>query len=192
MRTQLLRDKTRHIVDFAAKIFIYIGIPPNVISSFNILLIIAFFPLLKNGHFYSGGLIILLSGFFDVVDGAVAKAAGKSTTFGIFVDRTLDKISDGAFLAAYMLYGLINIPLGVYTLVVIFLATNVSANIESVLHLKVSNAVSFRFFRIIILSVFTILQQFMAMFIILAILSTYSLVHRLVIAFRYSRKDGTK
>jgi|TARA_Y100000310_G_scaffold123873_1_gene122633 CDP-diacylglycerol--glycerol-3-phosphate 3-phosphatidyltransferase len=189
MRTQVIREKTEPIVDFIAKPFLYMHFSPNIISFFSIITLIVFFPMLKNGYFYVSALMILLNGFFDIMDGAVAKATGKSSALGTLVDRTIDKISDGVILAAYVLYGLVSIPLGIYTLVVMFLATNVSANIEAVLHFKISNSISLRFFRIIVLILFTILQQFKIMFIILAVISTYSMIYRLLIAYSiYSKK----
>lgn len=49
----------------------------------------------------SGGLLILVGGFFDMLDGIVARANGKRTVFGAFLDSTLDRYSDSLlFLAA--------------------------------------------------------------------------------------------
>jgi phosphatidylglycerophosphate synthase len=189
VRTQIIREKTKRIVSFIAKPFIFLHFTPNMVSFLAIFAVIGFFPLLKNGFYYLAALMIVLNGIFDVIDGAVARATGKGSRFGKFLDRTLDKVSDAAILAAYMLYGLIGIKLGLYTLITMFLATNVSANIEGVLNLKISDAVSLRFVRIIILVLLTALQQFWAMFVILAGISTYALVYRFGAAcFMHFRK----
>lgn len=45
-----------------------------------------------------GGLLILAGGFFDLVDGVVARHQGTSTRFGAFLDATLDRLSDMALL----------------------------------------------------------------------------------------------
>jgi len=50
-------------------------------------------------HSFIGGLAVLLSGFFDVLDGAVARATGKTTPRGAFLDSTLDRVSE---LAIYL------------------------------------------------------------------------------------------
>ncbi|MEW6116227.1 MAG: CDP-alcohol phosphatidyltransferase family protein [Nitrospirota bacterium] len=42
----------------------------------------------------TGGLLILLGGFFDMLDGIVARTNGKNTLFGAFLDSTLDRYSD--------------------------------------------------------------------------------------------------
>ncbi|MBI3858763.1 MAG: CDP-alcohol phosphatidyltransferase family protein [Thaumarchaeota archaeon] len=45
---------------------------------------------------FMGGLLLLSSGFFDVVDGAVAKATGKVSRSGAFLDSTLDRVAEVA------------------------------------------------------------------------------------------------
>ncbi len=44
-----------------------------------------------------GGLLVLLGGLFDVLDGVVARVNNKATRFGAFLDSVLDRYSD-AFL----------------------------------------------------------------------------------------------
>ena len=189
MITESIRKKTEFIINFIAKPFIYFHFP-NMISFLGVFIIIILFPMLKGGHFYISAMIILLNGLLDVIDGAVARATGKSSAFGKLIDRTLDKVSDGAILAAYIVYNLVSLPLGIYTMIVMFLATNVSSNIEAILHLKISDAVSMRFVRMVVLVSFTILQQFNVMFIILAIVSTYAFFYRIKIAYSmyYNKK----
>lgn len=41
-----------------------------------------------------GTLAILLSGFLDVVDGAVARYHNKTSKFGAFLDSTMDRFAD--------------------------------------------------------------------------------------------------
>jgi phosphatidylglycerophosphate synthase len=47
----------------------------------------------------TGGLLILFGGFFDLVDGVVARYHGISTRFGAFLDSTLDRWVDVVLLA---------------------------------------------------------------------------------------------
>ena len=46
------------------------------------------------GALVAGGLLILAGGFFDLVDGVVARHQGISTRFGGFLDSTLDRLVD--------------------------------------------------------------------------------------------------
>jgi phosphatidylglycerophosphate synthase len=178
MKTEFVRDLTRNFVNFISRPFIYFKVSPNFISVFSLFVIIAFFPFLKYEYYYFASLMILLNGAFDVIDGAVARATNKSSKFGKFFDRTIDKISDSLVLAGFIIFGLVSLPLGLYALITMFLATNISANVEGVLKFKISDAVSLRFLRIIVLVILTALGEFYVMFIVLAIISTYSLIHR--------------
>ena len=54
---------------------------------------------LADGRMALGGVLILLGGFFDLVDGVVARHHGISTSFGAFLDSTLDRFVDVALLA---------------------------------------------------------------------------------------------
>ena len=49
-----------------------------------------------------GGILILLSGFFDMLDGAVARAKGMVTSYGAFLDSVLDRYADAAMLLAVL------------------------------------------------------------------------------------------
>jgi len=46
------------------------------------------------GHPFLGGLTLAVSGFFDVLDGAVARATGRTSQRGAFLDSTLDRVSE--------------------------------------------------------------------------------------------------
>ncbi|MFL6411184.1 MAG: CDP-alcohol phosphatidyltransferase family protein, partial [Nitrososphaeraceae archaeon] len=41
-----------------------------------------------------GGILLLISGFFDIVDGSVAKITKQSSKKGSFLDSSFDKISE--------------------------------------------------------------------------------------------------
>jgi CDP-diacylglycerol--glycerol-3-phosphate 3-phosphatidyltransferase len=45
-----------------------------------------------------------LTAVFDVLDGEVARRAGKATRFGAFYDSTLDRIADGALLGGLLIF----------------------------------------------------------------------------------------
>jgi len=58
----------------------------------------------SRGAFRSGALLVLAGGFFDLVDGVVARAQGKTSTFGGFLDSSLDRVVDMALLLALMMF----------------------------------------------------------------------------------------
>jgi len=56
----------------------------------------------------AGGLLVLLSGFFDLVDGAVARATSSVSKRGAFLDSTLDRVAEVAVFSGILLGGFAN------------------------------------------------------------------------------------
>ncbi len=54
------------------------------------------------GAIVAGGCLLLLAGFFDLVDGVVARHQGDSTPFGAFLDATMDRFVDMVVLLGIM------------------------------------------------------------------------------------------
>ena len=50
--------------------------------------------------FWSGAVVFVIGSILDILDGALARAGGKTTPFGAFVDSTTDRISEGFMLTA--------------------------------------------------------------------------------------------
>ena len=65
---------------------------------------------LRSGHIRLGGLLYLVSGIVDTLDGAVARANGQVTKFGAFYDSTLDRVGDGATFMGIAVYYLMAPP----------------------------------------------------------------------------------
>lgn len=63
------------------------------------------------GYFFAfgdnirGGVLLLVSGFFDVLDGAVARENGRVTRFGGFLDSVCDRYADSAVFVGIMYAG---------------------------------------------------------------------------------------
>ena len=50
--------------------------------------------------YWVGAALFVLGSVMDILDGALARAGGKSTPFGAFIDSTTDRIGEAAMLAA--------------------------------------------------------------------------------------------
>lgn len=57
-----------------------------------------------NGAFRLAGLLLLFGGFFDLVDGVVARHFEVSTRFGAFLDSTLDRVVDVLVMVGLLVY----------------------------------------------------------------------------------------
>jgi CDP-diacylglycerol--glycerol-3-phosphate 3-phosphatidyltransferase len=79
---------------------------------------------IATNHLLIGGFLVLFSGLFDILDGALARLTNQATRFGALLDSTFDRISDAVLLlgvlALYIRSG------GSAEIVLIFLAVIVS------------------------------------------------------------------
>jgi CDP-diacylglycerol---glycerol-3-phosphate 3-phosphatidyltransferase len=50
--------------------------------------------------YWLGAVVFVIGSLLDVLDGALARAGGRSTPFGAFLDSTTDRVGEGAMLAA--------------------------------------------------------------------------------------------
>ena len=50
--------------------------------------------------FWLAAVVFVLGSLLDILDGALARAGGKTTPFGAFIDSTTDRVSEGFMLAA--------------------------------------------------------------------------------------------
>jgi len=53
--------------------------------------------------FWAAALVFVVGSLLDILDGALARAGGKTTPFGSFLDSTLDRVGEGAVLGAIAL-----------------------------------------------------------------------------------------
>jgi CDP-diacylglycerol--glycerol-3-phosphate 3-phosphatidyltransferase len=54
-------------------------------------------------YYWLGAAIFLVGSVLDILDGALARAGGKSTPFGAFLDSTFDRVGEGFLLGAIAL-----------------------------------------------------------------------------------------
>jgi CDP-diacylglycerol--glycerol-3-phosphate 3-phosphatidyltransferase len=55
-------------------------------------------------HLVIAGLLVLVGGLFDLMDGALARATQRSSTRGAFLDSNLDRVSEGAILFGLLVH----------------------------------------------------------------------------------------
>jgi len=54
-------------------------------------------------YYWVGAVIFVVGSLLDILDGALARAGGRTTPFGAFLDSTTDRVGEGAMLAAITL-----------------------------------------------------------------------------------------
>lgn len=107
---------------------------PNVLTIGGFLVtVVASLALVSN--LVLGGILVIIGGLFDVLDGVVARVNGKDSKFGAFLDSVLDRFSDAFILLAvgwnlFNLGNLSGMALSLFTLVGAFLISYTRARAE--------------------------------------------------------------
>ncbi|MCX5668048.1 MAG: CDP-alcohol phosphatidyltransferase family protein [Candidatus Omnitrophica bacterium] len=65
---------------------------------------VAYFIARGNPSFFVIGILIWIAGFFDALDGSVARQTGRVTKFGSFFDSVLDRYSDSVIYLGILAY----------------------------------------------------------------------------------------
>lgn len=82
------------------------GVTPNMLTSIGLLLSVVTALVIAQGNWFVGGLLVLFAGVFDMFDGAMARVRNAATTFGAFLDSTLDRYSESMILFGLLYYTL--------------------------------------------------------------------------------------
>ncbi len=77
-------------------------ITPNALSLIGFGLTLYAGLLIVQKQTFFAGVMILVSGFFDMLDGALARRTNQATKFGAILDSTLDRLSEAALLLCIM------------------------------------------------------------------------------------------
>ncbi len=60
--------------------------------------------LIIGGHPFAAGFVVLIAGFFDMLDGALARRTDRTTRFGAILDSTLDRFSEAVLLLGVLVF----------------------------------------------------------------------------------------
>jgi CDP-diacylglycerol---glycerol-3-phosphate 3-phosphatidyltransferase len=119
-RKSIQQGITTPIVPLISKL----KLTPDAMTIIGVILNLAAAVVIGFGHVFIGGIVFLLAGLFDMLDGALARYMGKTSKFGALFDSTSDRITEAAlFLSFIFITGVGVWPFNVtWELVLIFLA----------------------------------------------------------------------
>jgi len=90
-----LREKVGKFLLYIGKVFTLLKVPPNLLTILSLIVMITgFYLFIIHDMLFIYILLIILSSFLDIADGAVARYSGRVTRFGGFLDSTVDRIND--------------------------------------------------------------------------------------------------
>lgn len=87
-----------YLVEPAVKVVAGTSISPNAVSWFGFALAIGAAILIATGQLVAAGVVVLVAGYLDLLDGALARQTNRATAFGSILDSTLDRLSEAALL----------------------------------------------------------------------------------------------
>ena len=172
-----------------------IGITPNALTLIGLTVSLVAAYIIATGHFFIGGILVLLSGLFDLLDGALARFNKQTTSFGAILDSTVDRISEAAIFCGLLFYFMskgsnLEISLVFFVIIGSFLVSYVRARAEG---LKLECKVGWftRAERVVVLTIGLLLNQIFIVLLILAVFVYVTVFQRLYYLRKTYKKGAT-
>lgn len=193
---ELRRKAGRLLTDPLVPLISRLRLTPDIMTTIGLVLNLVAAVVIGFGHLLWGGIIFLLAGLFDLLDGALARYLEKTTKFGALFDSTVDRITEGAlFLSFIFVTGVGVWPYNVtWQLVLIFLAligsflTSYIRSRAEGLDIDCTVGLFTRVERVIILALGLLLSQVFIALAIVVVLSFVTVGQRFVHVWRQARK----
>jgi len=80
------------------RVLVRTPVTPGAITWLGFILALGAAALIITGHPFAAGFMVLVAGFFDILDGALARRIEQATPFGAVLDSTLDRLSEAVLL----------------------------------------------------------------------------------------------
>lgn len=93
-----------HLTQPLVRLLARTSITPNTITWLGLLIAVAAGVLIGTEHLFASGFVMLLGGFFDIIDGALARTTGQASRFGAILDSTLDRLGEAAVLLGLLVF----------------------------------------------------------------------------------------
>lgn len=133
-----LRTFFTNLISPVARLLLRLNVSPDAVTVVGTLGVVVaalwFFP---RGELLAGVLVITAFVFSDLLDGTMARISGRTSTWGAFLDSTLDRMGDSAIFGGLVLYfawvveSEVLAALTLYTLVTGWLTSYTRARAES-------------------------------------------------------------
>lgn len=157
-----MRDEAGSVLDPAAKALINVN--PNTLSLIALVIaVLSGFALYFS--FWSweallpiASVLVILSGFFDAVDGRVARLSGKMSRRGDFLDHVLDRYADVVMIGAVAVSMWCNPYIGILALLGVLLTSYMGTQAQAVGAGRLYRGLLGRADRVVLMSVIPLIQ----------------------------------
>jgi CDP-diacylglycerol--glycerol-3-phosphate 3-phosphatidyltransferase len=189
------KDLAHRITDPIVRILSRSGITPNALTFINLALNIVAAYVIATGHFLLGGVLVLVAGLFDLLDGALARFTKQTTRFGAILDSVADRISEAAILCGLLIWYIpqeeasLEIVLIFVVLIGSFLVSYIRARAEG-LGWQCQVGLFTRAERVIVLAIGLLINQIFIALCVLVIFVFITVVQRLVYLWKQGKFKG--
>ena len=168
---------------------------PNTLTWLGFWITVVAAALVVTGNLFAAGLVVLFAGFFDMMDGALARTTNRVTRFGGVLDSTLDRLSEAILLLSILVLYTRGQQVAESLLVGVallgsLLVSYIRARIEA-LGIECKVGLFTRPERVIILALGLLLSQFnhalVIALVIITVFSFFTVCQRLLYAWRQTR-----
>jgi len=188
------RNLASRITNPVVRILSKSGITPNTLTFINLALSIVTAYVIAINHLVLGGVLVLVSGSFDLLDGALARFTKQTTKFGAILDSTVDRISEAAILCGLLILyldrgGGLEIVLIFAVLIGSFLVSYIRARAEG-LGWQCQVGLFTRAERVIVLTIGLLINQIFIALCVLVVFVFTTVVQRLVYLWKQGKTKG--
>ena len=166
-----------------------LSITPNAITWLGFLLTVGAAALIATGRLLAAGLVVLVAGFFDMLDGALARRTNQVTRFGALLDSTLDRLAEAVLLLGILLYVRDQLMVAVLVcvaLLVSLLVSYIRARAEA-LGMECQVGIFTRAERVIVLALGLLLNQVVIALAVIVLFSFITIGQRLVYVWQQTK-----
>ena len=95
---EIRKAAAKYLTQPVVKLLAKTPVTPNTITCSGFLLTVGAAALIVTEHLFAAGFVVLAAGFFDILDGALARQTNRVTRFGAILDSTLDRFAEAVLL----------------------------------------------------------------------------------------------
>jgi len=117
---------------YFGRICLKVGLTPNMLTGISLLISVAAGITLWKGYFYTGAILIILTSFTDMLDGATARAGKIGTVYGGILDHVSDRYAEFFILAGVLLSQRVHAGWALFALFGMIIASYTRAAAESI------------------------------------------------------------
>ncbi|MBS1268774.1 MAG: Archaetidylinositol phosphate synthase [Nitrosopumilus sp.] len=187
-----LRDTLKPALEKMGKGFAATGLSPNFWTSVGLgfaLLSAIIYGLGIEFGLIIGGILLLVSGFFDMVDGQVARVTGKTSKKGSYLDSMFDKIAEVAIFLGILIGGYAD-PYLVFLAITLSLLVSYARAKSDIINVKLQGiGIGERAERLLVIAIIGIIGFMDYAVIIVVIIAGITLIQRMIVTTKNIKED---